>query len=217
MSWNPVVDVPALKKEKRRSRKRQHDPKAFEFVAEITGVDTKSLYSWFHKLVLILPGSQEYEDIQVFIQNSQDHGFGMKVSKIIGITQAQCNYDGAKFGKFRMMLCHGTKAEYLSRILQKGIRKPEAKGQMFGTGIYFADRASKSAQYCNGSPGKPVTGTKGYLFLCEVSLGTMYTAKNARNDATGAPSFTKNGVEIQVSLNFKKNAHNILRFDYIKD
>lgn len=51
---------------------------------------------------------------------------------------------------------------------------------MFGKGIYFADIASKSANYC-----LPKHNSTGLLLLCEVSLGEMndkftadYTAQN---------------------------------------
>ena len=39
----------------------------------------------------------------------------------------------------------------------------------FGKGIYFADMASKSANYCCASRAK----NEGILLLCEVSLGTV--------------------------------------------
>ena len=38
---------------------------------------------------------------------------------------------------------------------------------MFGKGVYFADMASKSAQYCCATADKP----DGLLLLCEVALG----------------------------------------------
>ncbi|KAI6661255.1 Poly polymerase 1 [Oopsacas minuta] len=41
---------------------------------------------------------------------------------------------------------------------------------MFGKGLYFADMASKSANYCRTTPSNPT----GLMLLCEVALGNMY-------------------------------------------
>lgn len=85
--------------------------------------------------------------------------------------------------QFRMMVWHGIKKQHVSSILMNGFAIPQAKNQMFGTGIYFADRASKSAQYCDGtSPRK-----EGYMFLCDVKLGKMYKAQLAHNGYIQAP------------------------------
>lgn len=40
-------------------------------------------------------------------------------------------------------------------------------GYMFGKGIYFADMATKSANYCYA------VGKEGFLLLCDVALGEM--------------------------------------------
>lgn len=112
-------------------------------------------------------------------------------------------HDEDKAAKFRMMLWHGTKSDCVAKILQSGIQNPPAKNQMFGTGIYFADRVSKSAQYCPNTqkPTAPVAETEGYLFLCDVLVGKMFNARKARNDATSPPSYvTKRGTEVQVGL-----------------
>jgi len=68
-------------------------------------------------------------------------------------------------------LWHGSRLTNYVGILSQGLRvaPPEAPvtGYMFGKGIYFADIASKSAQYCKASKTNPV----GCLLLCEVALG----------------------------------------------
>lgn len=70
----------------------------------------------------------------------------------------------------RLLLWHGTRKENLFGILDDGFRRPDPKrvahGSKFGRGIYFADRVSKSAYYCDGNG-------YGLLFLCEVALGAM--------------------------------------------
>lgn len=69
-----------------------------------------------------------------------------------------------------MLLWHGSRVTNFYGILSQGLRiaPPEAPvcGYMFGKGIYFADMASKSGNYCFPAPGKP-----GLLLLCEVALG----------------------------------------------
>ncbi len=74
------------------------------------------------------------------------------------------------------MLWHGTKPSNIASILRDGFKRPQFGSQMFGKGIYFADRISKSAQYCNQTVywGEPKAGEIGYIFLCEVILGEMY-------------------------------------------
>lgn len=103
---------------------------------------------------------------------------------------------GGKWAKLpnKMLLWHGTRGENLIGILQTGFRiapsDASRTGSLFGEGIYFADTFSKSFQYANTSNNhmwgfrnnrkfgsednnKPVKKAKKYMFLCEVSLGTM--------------------------------------------
>jgi poly [ADP-ribose] polymerase len=47
---------------------------------------------------------------------------------------------------------------------------------MFGKGVYFADVASKSAQYCGATRGSP----GGLLLLCEVALGRVHDLTKAQ-------------------------------------
>ena len=78
------------------------------------------------------------------------------------------------------LLWHGTRTSNLVGILSQGLRvaPPEAPtvGYMFGKGVYFADSASKSANYCfvdekDGS---------GILLLCEVFTGTPHVLAKAQ-------------------------------------
>lgn len=65
-------------------------------------------------------------------------------------------------------------------IYLQGLRiaPPEAPstGYMFGKGIYFADRVSKSANYCMTSKKNPT----GLMLLCEVALGEMHELTDAK-------------------------------------
>ena len=69
-------------------------------------------------------------------------------------------------------------------ILSQGLRiaPPEAPitGAMFGKGLYFANCASKSANYCAFSPEHP----DGLLIVCEVALGSCHELTKADNTLT---------------------------------
>ncbi|KAJ8578843.1 hypothetical protein ON010_g355 [Phytophthora cinnamomi] len=86
------------------------------------------------------------------------------------------------------LLWHGTKRTNLMGILSQGLRvaPPEAPhhGYAYGKGLYFANVAEKSLNYCDapyalpildkdGKPDKTTTKTREvhYMLLCEVSLG----------------------------------------------
>lgn len=75
---------------------------------------------------------------------------------------------------------------WFQRLQGLRIAPPEAPvtGYMFGKGIYFADRVSKSANYCMASP----SNNTGLLLLCEVALGDMWVhLKNFVIDCTSYP------------------------------
>jgi hypothetical protein len=79
-----------------------------------------------------------------------------------------------KYGHLRrQLLWHGSRTTNFAGIIGQGLRiaPPEAPvtGYMFGKGVYFADSASKSANYCHCTKTQPF----GVLALCEVALGDM--------------------------------------------
>lgn len=81
----------------------------------------------------------------------------------------------------RKLLWHGSRSTNFVGILSQGLRiaPPEAPvtGYMFGKGVYFADMASKSANYCNTNR----SNNKGLMLLCEVALGNMYELTSAQH------------------------------------
>ncbi|XP_047482677.1 poly [ADP-ribose] polymerase 2-like isoform X3 [Penaeus chinensis] len=87
-----------------------------------------------------------------------------------------------------MLLWHGSRLSNWAGILSQGLRiaPPEAPstGYMFGKGIYFADMASKSANYCWATQRNEV----GLLLLSEVSLGKTNDLLDADYDANKLPS-----------------------------
>lgn len=93
----------------------------------------------------------------------------------------------------RRLLWHGSRGCNFGGILSQGLRiaPPEApaNGKAFGKGIYLADRASKSAAYCD-----PWTsGQTGLLLLCETQLGNpAYVRRDHEYNA--ADSMRKKGL-----------------------
>jgi len=71
-------------------------------------------------------------------------------------------------------LWHGSRISNFGGILSRGlcIAPPSAPvtGYMFGKGVYFADCASKSANYCHVTAEAPY----GLLLLCKVALGKSH-------------------------------------------
>ncbi|KAM0477496.1 hypothetical protein ACHAPX_005809 [Trichoderma viride] len=90
----------------------------------------------------------------------------------------------SKIGANRRLLWHGSRATNFGGILSQGLRiaPPEApvSGYMFGKGIYLADMASKSANYCCSY----ISGGQALLLLCEAKLGDpMQQLTNSSYDA----------------------------------
>jgi len=91
---------------------------------------------------------------------------------------------------YRMLLWHGTTLSGIQGILKNGFALPNlpSNNLMYGSGIYFADRFSKSAQYCDENKKcRPARGTRGYMLLCDVSLGKRYKAYKSKNGVKSAP------------------------------
>lgn len=88
------------------------------------------------------------------------------------------------------LLWHGTKAFNVVGILRQGLRvaPPEAPttGYVFGKGIYFADMLEKSLPYCGSVHGP----SRGFVFLCEVALGTMKELTQAQYMEKAPDGFT---------------------------
>jgi poly [ADP-ribose] polymerase len=88
----------------------------------------------------------------------------------------------------KKLLWHGSRITNFVGILSKGLRiaPPEApsSGYLFGKGVYFADMASKSANYC--SPSNNIA----LILLCEVSLGNSNNLLTTDYDAANLPKGT---------------------------
>ncbi|CBZ53813.1 hypothetical protein NCLIV_035940 [Neospora caninum Liverpool] len=70
-------------------------------------------------------------------------------------------------------------ASILSQGLKIAPAEAPSSGYMFDKGVYFADLASKSSQYCFATSKNP----EGILLLCEVALGKPYVRLEADYEA----------------------------------
>lgn len=114
------------------------------------------------------------------------HHLTLQVEDIFRITRSEEveRWDAANFDTIpnsnRKLLWHGSRTTNYSGILSQGLRiaPPEApvSGYMFDKGIYLADIATKSANYCYAN----ISNNTGLLMLCEAQLGDpMLELKNA--------------------------------------
>ena len=143
----------------------------------------------------------EYTRLVDFVANT--HGkthtaYVLSVQNIFRVSREgeSARYEHAFGGLHnKMMLWHGSRTTNFMGILSQGMRiaPPEAPvtGYMFGKGLYFADVATKSANYCHTNPANNV----GFLLLCEVALGDMKKFTAAKYmDKPEPPSHSTMGV-----------------------
>ncbi|XP_068632575.1 poly [ADP-ribose] polymerase-like [Battus philenor] len=122
--------------------------------------------------------SPDFELISTYLKNTHaptHNNFTLEIEEIFTIVR-EGEYE--RYEKFKglhnkRLLWHGSRITNLVGIISQGLRiaPPEAPvtGYMFGKGLYFADIASKSANYCFAN----VSKSTGFILLCEVALGTM--------------------------------------------
>jgi len=117
------------------------------------------------------PSSEEYQLIEKYMKNSHPKG----TPKIANIFKIRRDSDEKRFETKkglgnRMLLWHGSRLTNYVGILSQGLRiaPPEApcSGYRFGKGIYFADLAQLSSNYCRAY------GQKYFcMLLADVALG----------------------------------------------
>lgn len=115
--------------------------------------------------------SLELQDAFVIDKKSQDAGDASRVF--------------ASLADHRLLF-HGTKSSNIAGILKDGFRVPRpdqvVNGAALGRGIYYADCCTKSAQYCGLG-----NGDVGFMFVCEVALGTKQVVHGAHFDSVRPP------------------------------
>ncbi|CAF3938965.1 unnamed protein product [Rotaria sp. Silwood2] len=123
--------------------------------------------------------AEEYKRIEQYMINthaSTHNTYTLKLKELFKVIREGEDDRLQKWLKLQnhQLLWHGSRTTNFAGILSQGLRiaPPEAPktGYMFGKGVYFADMASKSANYCFVKRETP----EGLMLLCEVALGKMY-------------------------------------------
>lgn len=119
-----------------------------------------------------------------YFTKSNSLGYKMRIAQIFSVKRKdheQLFEQWTGKGETSMLLWHGTSMENLEGLLHNGFQLPVhtplrflrdssfviTVAKVFGPGVFFADRSSKSAKYTE----RAGTGT---LLLCEVALGQTY-------------------------------------------
>jgi poly [ADP-ribose] polymerase len=157
------------------------------------GAHAPSPYDLLGARIDPLPEKDEtYAKIVDFLGRTSRHGYGIRVRDVftVEVPSERKAFEANTFGSHRVLrLTHGTNNANVRHILHEhgagsGLRVPRSMthGWMFGPGIYFANVASKSANYCQGR-----AGNLRMMFLADVAVGDMYVAPDALS-VTQAPS-----------------------------
>ena len=157
------------------------------------GATVPDPYALLGAHISLLPEKDEaYAQIVQFLSRTSCHGYTIRVRDIfeIEVPSERAAFTANTFGSHLVLrLTHGTNNANVRHILHEhgagsGLRLPRTytHGWMFGPGIYFANVASKSAQYCRGRSGYPRM-----MFLADVAVGTMYLAPDALSTTCAAP------------------------------
>ncbi|EQC32370.1 hypothetical protein SDRG_10116 [Saprolegnia diclina VS20] len=130
------------------------------------------------------PACDEFKHIQEYIALTHAPTHRQYALRVDAIHRVQREAEAEHTAIFdavgnHQLLWHGSRLANIASILTKGLRiaPPEAPstGYMFGKGVYFADVASKSANYCWAT----ATQTKGVLMLTEAALGKTHDVLEA--------------------------------------
>lgn len=133
--------------------------------------------------------SEEYKIIEKYMKTTHAKTHKHYTLKLLEVMECRKDIEHQRFKDVgnRMLLWHGSRMSNWAGILSQGLRiaPPEAPvtGYMFGKGIYFADMASKSANYCWANAQNNV----GFLLLSEVALGKSNPLLQADYEANKLP------------------------------
>lgn len=148
------------------------------------GEDTDDvLWANYQKLktniVPVAPEEKEFKLVSKYLRQTHAPSHSQYSLELLDLFKIDREGEMTRYEKWaklhnRMLLWHGSRLTNWAGILSQGLRiaPPEAPstGYMFGKGVYFADMASKSANYCFTSRENNV----GIMTLSEVALGDMY-------------------------------------------
>lgn len=172
---NFVLDNEEKVKDKLNMLSTISDMKVTSKLLEDKGDDSENVHDQNYKklgcTISSLPTtSKDYKLLKEYFDNTKGNGYGkVAISDIFEVTRPteQKQYN-AKLGN-NMLLWHGSRISNFGGILSQGMRiaPPEApvSGYLFGKGIYLADMAEKSINYCR-SYGQPTA----LILLIEVLI-----------------------------------------------
>ena len=129
-----------------------------------------------------------YGTICDYIERTAVHGYNVRVRDIftLSIPEERRRFSADDVGRSKVeLLFHGTAGQNVRHILRTGLVCPKtaSHGRMFGHGVYFANKCTKSVNYCS------VRRRNGpqFLFLADVAIGKAFVAKDAMSDLRAAP------------------------------
>lgn len=138
--------------------------------------------------------TKAYLKLKEKVENSQapNHRYKVYVKDIFAVQKDEWD---EKFNPFKVAtkeLFHGSLVENYTKILANGLKiKPagvKLTGSMFGNGIYFADKSTKSASYSIGNfRGYTEKNQSYYMLICEVATGKEYKTEFAKSNLVSAP------------------------------
>ncbi|KPL81309.1 hypothetical protein SE18_21825 [Herpetosiphon geysericola] len=140
------------------------------------------------ELDLLAQNDDRYRHICDYVDRTSVHGYKVRVNSIftLKIGAERRNFEQNQLGRSNtQLLFHGTAGQNVRHILRSGLVCPRtpSNGRMFGHGIYFANKATKSTNYCSvRRRNRPM-----FLFLADVALGNPFVAPTAQSDFRAAP------------------------------
>jgi hypothetical protein len=148
-----------------------------------------SLYDALGADIALLPQNDaRYGRIADYIARTCVHGYKVTIRDIftVNIAVEREAFERNRRGTSQVsLLFHGTASQNVWHILRSGLVCPRvpSHGRMFGDGIYFANRCTKSANYCSVSR----RGVPHLLFLADVAIGKPFVASDAMSGINAAP------------------------------
>lgn len=136
--------------------------------------------------------TKKYREIKERVESSHapNHNYKVYVQDIYEVQKDEWDNRFNPYKVATQELYHGSLVENYTNILTNGLKiKPQGvrlTGSMFGNGIYFADKATKSASYSLGNFRGKGNGTY-YMLICEVATGKEYKTEHAKPHYNKAP------------------------------
>ncbi|XP_055300035.1 poly [ADP-ribose] polymerase-like [Sitodiplosis mosellana] len=143
--------------------------------------------------------SSTFLQIWSAVQNTHGATHNWYTYEVLEVFEVRREDEDERFQQYahlpnHQLLWHGSRLSNIVSILSNGLKiaPPEApaNGYMYNKGIYFADVASKAANYCIKDNNVDV----GLMLLCEVALGQTQDHYFAKNNLTGLPNAKQQSV-----------------------